>query len=105
MARRNETMKAPIAPAPRDQRLPLSFAQQRLWFEAQIDPGSFSYNVPLFLRLAGRLDRGALEHALRSLVERHEVLRTHFPLASGEPVQRIEAVDRCASTRRERARG
>ncbi|MCP4571233.1 MAG: non-ribosomal peptide synthetase, partial [bacterium] len=78
----------PIRPvARRDQGLPLSFAQQRLWFIDHFDPGSALYNVPAALRLKGRLDPGALGRALSEIVRRHEVLRTTFATAGGEPVQ------------------
>ncbi|WP_164013943.1 non-ribosomal peptide synthetase [Pyxidicoccus trucidator] len=68
---------------------PLSFAQQRLWFMDQLQPGSASYNVPHVVRLEGTLDRSALESALRALVLRHEVLRTTFHVHDGQPFQRI----------------
>ncbi|WP_277758203.1 non-ribosomal peptide synthase/polyketide synthase [Pseudomonas sp. A34-9] len=67
-----------ILPAPRDQALPLSFAQQRLWFLAQMDGGNTAYNIPLGLRLRGRLDEDALQRALARIVERHETLRSRF---------------------------
>jgi amino acid adenylation domain-containing protein/non-ribosomal peptide synthase protein (TIGR01720 family) len=67
--------------------LPLSFAQERLWFLAQLDPGDRSYVIPSLLRLAGPLDRPALARALGALIERHELLRTTFVLAGGAPVQ------------------
>jgi amino acid adenylation domain-containing protein len=79
----------PLVPVSRDAALPLSFAQQRLWFLARLDAGGFSYNVPFFLRLTGRLDVSALERALTDLVQRHEALRTTFIEVDGEPVQRI----------------
>ncbi|WP_344591679.1 non-ribosomal peptide synthase/polyketide synthase [Actinomadura vinacea] len=68
----------PITPAPRDQTLPLSFAQQRLWFLNQLDPGSVEYNVMLPVRLPGELDVVALGAAMDAVVERHEVLRTRL---------------------------
>ena len=77
---------------PRPERLPLSFAQSRLWFLDQLeatDAGGARYNVPLVLRLRGPLDTGALELALTALVARHETLRTAFPLLDGEPVQAV----------------
>ncbi|HEX6291101.1 MAG TPA: amino acid adenylation domain-containing protein [Herpetosiphonaceae bacterium] len=79
----------PIVPAPRDQPLPLSFAQQRLWLHEQMEPGDISYNIPLALRLSGTLDVPALEHSLNTLVARHEALRTTFTTHRGEPVQVI----------------
>ena len=70
---------------------PLSFAQQRLWFLNQLNPGNAFYNIPAALRLRGRLDAAAMERALSALVARHETLRTGLPLGSdGQPVQRIE---------------
>lgn len=69
---------------------PLSFAQQRLWFLDQFEPGSSTYNMPLALRLTGQLDRNALERALNWLVERHEALRTTFVTSAGQPSQYIQ---------------
>ena len=74
----------------RDGPLPLSFAQQRLWFLQQLDPSSTAYNVPYTLRLRGALHAAALERALGLLVERHEALRTRFELDGDEPVQVID---------------
>ncbi|MGH7561802.1 MAG: amino acid adenylation domain-containing protein [Gemmatimonadales bacterium] len=70
-------------------RAPLSFGQEMLWVQAVMEPGLPSYNVPLILRLRGRLDPDALESAVGALVARHEPLRTAFALEGGEPVQRI----------------
>ncbi|HEU0079980.1 MAG TPA: amino acid adenylation domain-containing protein, partial [Longimicrobiaceae bacterium] len=78
----------PLCPLPREGALlPCSFAQERLWFLDQMDPGNASYNVPLALRLRGDLRPGALERALEEIVRRHEVLRTTFAPADGRPVQ------------------
>ncbi|HEV2735383.1 MAG TPA: amino acid adenylation domain-containing protein, partial [Longimicrobiaceae bacterium] len=74
------TQAPPLLPVPRDGRpLPLSFAQQRLWFIAQMAPESPAYNMPYALRLRGPLDPAALERALAEVVRRHESLRTTFP--------------------------
>ncbi|WP_420127936.1 non-ribosomal peptide synthase/polyketide synthase, partial [Longimicrobium sp.] len=69
--------------------VPLSFAQQRLWFLEQLGGTGAAYHIPMRLRLQGALDRGALVRALDRIVARHEVLRTTFPTVDGEPVQRI----------------
>ncbi len=79
----------PLVPAPRDRALPLSFAQQRLWFLDQFEPGSAFYNVALPVNFAQMLDVRALEAALADLAERHETLRTHFAVEDGSPVQII----------------
>ncbi|HZE23090.1 MAG TPA: condensation domain-containing protein, partial [Blattabacteriaceae bacterium] len=80
---------APITVTKKRENLPLSYAQQGLWFLAQMEGGSQAYHVPLGLRLSGRLDVAALRQALDRIVARHEVLRTVFEMADGQPVQRI----------------
>jgi amino acid adenylation domain-containing protein len=79
----------PLVPVARDGELPLSFAQQRLWFLDQLEPGSALYNMPAAVRLHGPLDVGALERSLAEIVRRHEALRTTFAVAGGQPVQVI----------------
>jgi amino acid adenylation domain-containing protein len=77
---------------PRGQSLgdfPLSYAQQRLWFLDQLEPGSAFYNLPGAFRLAGALDEAALARALSAIVQRHEALRTTFPAIEGKPIQRV----------------
>ncbi|WP_329571773.1 non-ribosomal peptide synthetase [Kitasatospora sp. NBC_01266] len=81
-----------ITPAVRDGRpLPLSFAQQRLWFLDQLDPGRAEYLIPFALRITGALDTDALRAALRGLVARHEVLRTRFSTSAEGPAQLVDA--------------
>ncbi len=70
--------------------IPLSFAQQRLWLLDQLEPNSALYNVPLALELSGPLDASALQSALDTLVERHEILRTRFTCENEAPVQTVE---------------
>jgi amino acid adenylation domain-containing protein len=72
--------------------LPLSYAQERLWFLEQLDPGLPVYNIPFAVRLRGRLDRAALERALGGVVARHEVLRTRFRDLGGRPVQTVTEI-------------
>ncbi|WP_186001748.1 non-ribosomal peptide synthetase [Corallococcus sp. Z5C101001] len=79
----------PLVAVPRTRPLPLSFAQQRLWFIDQLDPGSPSYNLTSAVRLSGALDPRALHQALTALVHRHETLRTTFREQDGQPVQDI----------------
>ncbi|HEY2738508.1 MAG TPA: amino acid adenylation domain-containing protein, partial [Thermoanaerobaculia bacterium] len=74
---------------PGDMELPLSFAQQRLWFIDQLEPGSALYNVPVALRASGELSAGVLAQALGEVVRRHEALRTVFSGASGRGRQVI----------------
>ena len=69
--------------------VPLSFAQQRLWFLDQLAPGNAAYNIPEAIRLSGRLNTKRLEESLSEIVRRHEVLRTSYPTVEGMPVQMI----------------
>jgi non-ribosomal peptide synthetase component F len=91
-ARREEPLP-PITPVNRDEPLPLSFAQQRLWFLAQLEGESATYNMPAALRLEGPLDQEALEQSLRELVKRHDSLHTRFPSKQGQPSQEIEPAE------------
>ncbi|HEX5872667.1 MAG TPA: amino acid adenylation domain-containing protein, partial [Longimicrobium sp.] len=79
----------PIAPAAREGDLPVTFAQERLWFVDALDPGSPVYAIPFSYRITGDLDHDALRRALAELVRRHEPLRTTLPAVDGVPVQRI----------------
>ena len=78
-----------MKPVSRDGRLPLSFAQQRLWFLDQLDPHSSAYNRSFAVRLTGPLNLDSLQQSLREVIRRHEVLRTTYPTVDGEARQVI----------------
>ncbi len=78
-----------ITPVSRNGKLPLSFAQQRLWFLNELEGESAFYNIPWAVRLQGELNVRALSEALKTIVNRHEVLRTSFTVVDGQPFQRI----------------
>jgi len=91
VARTVETQdQLPLVPVERTAELPLSLAQQRLWFLAQFAGASRAYQVPIHLRLQGPLNRSALSHALNCILARHEALRTRFVVREGQPTQVIE---------------
>jgi amino acid adenylation domain-containing protein len=81
----------PLGPLPRQGGVPLSFAQRRLWFLHQLDPGNPVHNIAAFVRLRGRLDAAALRGALDGILARHEALRTVFRGGAGEPLQEVAA--------------
>jgi amino acid adenylation domain-containing protein len=88
--RNTHGVEAPaLVPVARDTDPPLSFAQQRLWFLDQLNPGLSNYNMATALRLSGALDVAALRRSLAEVVRRHEALRTTLPSTEGRPVQRI----------------
>jgi len=72
------------------ERLPLSWAQKRLWFLDRLQPGSDFYNVVLACELHGDLNVAVLERSLREIIQRHGALRTRFVVEDGEPVQKVE---------------
>jgi amino acid adenylation domain-containing protein len=90
-AERGGVQAPPIVPVPRTPEtvLPLSFAQQRLWFLDRLQPGNPAYNVAAAVRFTGGLDRAALEASFNHIAARHEVLRTTFHPGAAEPVQRV----------------
>ncbi|WP_431972716.1 amino acid adenylation domain-containing protein, partial [Nocardia sp. bgisy134] len=80
---------------PRPDRIPLSLAQQRMWFLNRFDPDSAAYNIPVALRLSGSLDVDALRAAVDDLIGRHETLRTVYPEVDGTAHQVILPVGQC----------
>ena len=85
----NQNQKTPILPISKEQAIPLSFAQARLWFLDQLEPGSVNYNMTAAMLLTGNLQINAFEQALAEIIQRHEVLRTNFKIVNGSPVQVI----------------
>jgi len=83
------SLAQPMRRVERESELPLSFAQQRLWFLDQLVPGNAFYNVPIVVRLSGQLDTAALEQSINEMFSRHEVLRTTFTNVDGRPLQVI----------------
>jgi amino acid adenylation domain-containing protein len=79
----------PLVRAPRDSHLPASFGQRALWFHDQLEPESCAYNLGFSYRFSGELDVSLLERSINEIVGRHEVLRTVFEAANGQPVQNI----------------
>ena len=78
-----------LQPVARNENLPLSSAQQRLWFLDQLEPDSSAYNLPRAYRLTGQLNLVALEKSLGEIIQRHEALRTTFSSVNGQPIQVI----------------
>src|SRR5882762_2789864 len=91
--KRRRNVLPPIVGVERSERLLLSFAQQRLWFLAQMEGGSEAYHIPFGLHVRGELNRAALRRALERIVVRHEALRTTFASVDGEAVQRIASIE------------
>ncbi|NUK82710.1 non-ribosomal peptide synthetase, partial [Streptomyces lunaelactis] len=89
VAEKNRPVLPALAPAERDGSVPASFAQERLWFLHQMDPGTAQYNFPVFVRLTGELDAGLLGRAVAEIVRRHEVLRTVLTARDGQPFQTV----------------
>ncbi|MHC3369211.1 non-ribosomal peptide synthetase [Rhodococcus aetherivorans] len=88
-SRRRRRRRTPLVPYERPERIPLSPAQQRMWFLNRFDPESAVNNVPIGVRFTGALDVPALRGAIRDLTERHEVLRTVYPDVDGTGYQQI----------------
>ena len=87
----NGQQKPLLTPVSREQNLPLSFAQTRLWFLAQLIPENNPYHVPIFWQLKGDLNQEALEQAIAEIISRHEVLRTNFSVVDESPIQVINS--------------
>ncbi|WP_238421559.1 amino acid adenylation domain-containing protein [Gordonia sp. 'Campus'] len=83
----------PVSARPRPARIPLSQAQTRLWFINRMAPAESTYNMSGALRLSHGVDPGILRRAVRDVLDRHEILRTVFPMVDGEPEQRILDID------------
>ena len=84
-----ETGPPPIQPLAEGQPVPLSFAQQRLWFLDQLEPGSALYNITALVKLTGSMDKALFSRAVDQLIHRHQVLRTVFPRVKGYPSAKI----------------
>ncbi|TCJ89555.1 amino acid adenylation domain-containing protein [Nocardia alba] len=82
-----DTGRVALTAQPRPERIPLSYAQQRMWFLNRLEPGSAAYSIPIVLRMSGQLNLDALRAALEYVLDRHEVLRTVYPYAEGAPSQ------------------
>ncbi|MCP4273059.1 MAG: amino acid adenylation domain-containing protein, partial [Gammaproteobacteria bacterium] len=82
----------PIVPLDENEPRVLSFAQERMWFLAQFEGQSVAYNMPMALHLSGELDEMALQHALSTLIKRHESLRMCFPVVDGEATAQVGEV-------------
>jgi amino acid adenylation domain-containing protein/FkbM family methyltransferase len=80
----------PITPVSRDRDLPLSFAQQRLWFIDQLEPGVGAYNMPYAVSVTGKFDHAAMQKSFDEVVRRHEGMRTRFSYQDRSPVQQID---------------
>ncbi|WP_280430867.1 non-ribosomal peptide synthetase [Nocardia brasiliensis] len=81
--------RRPLVAGPRSEHIPLSMAQQRMWFINQFDPASAVYNIPVAVRLTGELDPVALRLAVGDVIARHETLRTYYPQSDGVAYQSI----------------
>jgi len=91
LRRQEQLLALPLQAVSRDKELPLSFAQLRLWFFDQLERGSSTYHLAAAVHVTGQLSIEALEQSIQEIVKRHEVLRTNFVAADGQPVQVIRS--------------
>ncbi|HLP57610.1 MAG TPA: amino acid adenylation domain-containing protein, partial [Candidatus Deferrimicrobium sp.] len=87
---KQERRVSSIKSAERVGEIPLSFAQERLWFLQELDAGNAAYFVPRVIRMKGKLEVSLIERTFTEIIRRHEILRTVFPTSDGQPVQRIQ---------------
>jgi amino acid adenylation domain-containing protein len=87
---KQERQVSSIKPVKREGEIPLSFAQERLWFLQELDAESTAYFVPRVIRIKGQLNIRLVEQTFTEIIRRHEILRTVFPTVNGRPVQRIQ---------------
>lgn len=80
----------PIPTRQKKQHIPLSFAQQRLWFLSQLEPNNNAYNMPLALQIQGSLNITTLEKSIAAIIQRHQILHTNFISLDGEPIQIVK---------------
>ncbi|REJ47827.1 MAG: amino acid adenylation domain-containing protein [Microcystis flos-aquae DF17] len=85
----SKPLESVINSVARTEDLPLSFAQQRMWFLYQMDQQNSAYNEALTIRLTGRLNIDILEQTINAIIQRHESLRTTFPMVEGKPIQKV----------------
>lgn len=89
-----KSLRQPLASQSKPPYVPLSYGQVRLWFLDQLQGGTTEYNIPEAFRFRGKLDTASLQRAVRTIIARHEILRTRFAEVDGQPVQLVESEPR-----------